>query len=233
MKLSEHLISLSSSIHTNRFLVDAGTGELPDARLALWLAQDRLYASHAYPRFIGRLIAAIPFSSTDRTTSREDRFNTQILKTLVFSLDNIVREVGFFDELGSNCSMNVNEWKERKATRDYAAEMTRVSTDDGLFEGLVFLYAMELIYLISWRKVKRSLEERRAGAQSGAVATLVENWTNKEFERFVEDLASLVDGFEVQPNSARWARAERVWYRTVELEEDFWPNVGEEKTMQL
>jgi hypothetical protein len=36
-------------------------------------------------------------------------------------------------------------WIERKGTRDYTAEMFRVASS-GLFEGLVFLWAMERVW---------------------------------------------------------------------------------------
>ena len=70
LTLSAHLLSVSApeqyaAATRHTFLTQAGTGTLPLARLALWLAQDRIYAAHAYPRFIGALIASIPFSAAD------------------------------------------------------------------------------------------------------------------------------------------------------------------------
>ena len=111
----------------------------------MWLAQDRLYAAHGYPRFIGRLIAAIHYSSKHATISREEKENSRTLEVLVYCLQNVVREVGFFDDLGAAHGFDVNGWKERKGTRDYLAEMTRVSSEGDLFEGLVFLWAMEKV----------------------------------------------------------------------------------------
>jgi thiaminase len=147
MNLTQHLLGLpqKKAAAEHRFLIDAGNGVLPDARLALWLAQDRIYAAHAYPRFVGRLLAAIPYSSAHRTTSPEEIRHARILKTLVYSLNNVVREIGFFDELAARWRIDVNEWEERKATRDYTAEMARISIEGNLFEGLVFLWAMEMV----------------------------------------------------------------------------------------
>ena len=148
--LTTHLTEITTacpyeSATKHPFLTAAGEGILPLPRLALWLAQDRLYAAHGYPRFIGRLIAAIPYSSEHATTSKEEKQNARTLEVLVFCLQNVVREVGFFDDLGKAHGFNVNGWKERKGTRDYLAEMARVSVEGEFFEGLVFLWAMEKV----------------------------------------------------------------------------------------
>ena len=57
----------------------------------------------------------------------------------------MIREVGFFDDLGAAHGFDVNGWKERKGTRDSLAEMTRVSSEEVLFDGLVLLWAMEKV----------------------------------------------------------------------------------------
>jgi formylaminopyrimidine deformylase / aminopyrimidine aminohydrolase len=150
-KVAEHVLSYSipsySSATQHPFLVAAGDGHLSPELLSLWLSQDRIYAAHAYPRFIGRLIAAIPFGiqSTDGSAAA---LNDRILKILVSALNNIVREVGFFDTIAGEQGWNLDRWKERKGTRDYTAEMSRVSSGGGeasLVEGLVFLWAMERV----------------------------------------------------------------------------------------
>lgn len=61
-----------------------------------------------------------------------------------------------------------------------------------------------------------------------AVASFVSNWTSPEFEKFVDDLAELVDELCIQPGSDGWTRGEYIWERIIELEEAFWPNEGEE-----
>lgn len=158
--LTEHLSSLTSTEeYTNHeFLTCAGNGTLQQDRLALWLAQDRIYAAHAYPKFIGSLIAKIPFSSRDAADSDGDRRNRGALKTLVSCLENILREVEFFDETARKWDLDVAAWKERKGTRDYTAEMARVSASGSFEEGFVFLWAME----------KVSYNEHEGGRQTDA-----------------------------------------------------------------
>ena len=147
--VTSHLTSLHprsySAATQHPFLTAAGSGTLPDSRLALWLSQDRIYAAHAYPRFIGLLISKIPFSSYDALDSPQEKHNQKVLKILAFSLENVVREAAFFRETSEKWGLDMECWKERKATRDYTAEMGRVSSYGCLDDGLIFLWAMERV----------------------------------------------------------------------------------------
>lgn len=158
-RLSSRLLSLetvppyaSATRHT--FLTQAGTGTLPLSRLAFWLAQDRIYAAHAYPRFIGSLIASIPFSTSDDITSVREHRNAEILRVLVGCLDNIVREIGFFEEAAKKWGLDIDAWHQRKATRDYTAEMARISGQGSLDDGLIFLWAMEKVCVCTTKACK-------------------------------------------------------------------------------
>ena len=148
--LSEHLLSLSTAEEYaaathHLFLEQAASGTLSSARLALWLAQVRIYATHAYPRFIGALIASIPFSVHDIVSSPRERRNAEILRVLVNGLDITMREIGFFGNVKDEWEMNIDAWNQRKATRDYTAEMSRIAAQGSLEEGIVFLWAMEKV----------------------------------------------------------------------------------------
>ncbi|THH18394.1 hypothetical protein EW146_g2592 [Bondarzewia mesenterica] len=214
--LTKHLCSLSStrpyaSATQHPFLTSVGNGTLPAPRLALWLSQDRIYASQAYPRFIGRLISSIPSALTG--VAEKEEHNQRVLGLLVYAFQK-------------------RWWKTRKATRDYVAEMARVAVEGTLFDGMVFLWAMEQVYLDAWRYVSSVLVST-APKINVAVPSLVANWTNIEFVKFVENLASAVDAFDIRPGSDEWVRAEEIWARVVELEEAFWPEEGEESTMKM
>ncbi|KZP33725.1 heme oxygenase-like protein, partial [Athelia psychrophila] len=228
--LTNHLATLATTpisyaaATQHPFLTSAGNGSLPGSRLALWLSQDRIYAAHAYPRFIGLLIAQIPFSSSDALDSVREKQNQKILKVLVFALDNIVQEAAFFKETSQKWDLDIERWPERKATRDYTAEMARVSGSRSLADGLIFLWAMERVYLDAWKYVKSLMSQN----DTCAVSSFVTNWTSPEFEKFVDELAELVDELGIQPGSDGWKRGEDIWTRIIELEEAFWPNEGEE-----
>ncbi|KAG7448755.1 heme oxygenase-like protein [Guyanagaster necrorhizus] len=215
------------------FLTSAASGSLQHERLGFWLSQDRLYAAHAYPRFIGSLISAIPYDASHKIGSIEERLNQRILDILVFSLTNVVREVTFFEETAKEWGLRIEGWKERKGTRDYTAEMARVSSS--LEEGLVFLWAMEKVYLDSWVAVHTqlvsSLDATRTTPTLSALLSLSANWSSTEFSSFVDTLAGIVNDLGITPGSASWKRAEGVWDRVVELEAAFWPEEGEESSM--
>ncbi|KAI0090311.1 heme oxygenase-like protein [Irpex rosettiformis] len=229
--LTSHLLSLSTPIPytaatKHEFLATAAKGLLSSDRLSLYLFQDRLYAAHGYPRFIGHILSAIPFSSLHGLRSPQEGFNRRILEVLTYSLQNVVRETGFFVETAEKYGLKLDGWRERKATRDYTAETIRVAASGGLEGGLVFLWAMERVYLDAWKYVKSQLSNA-AKPPSEALAGLVDNWTNTEFEKFVKDLEDIVNGLGIQPGTEAGNRAEEIWARVIELEAAFWPPEGD------
>ncbi|KZT03748.1 heme oxygenase-like protein [Laetiporus sulphureus 93-53] len=232
--LTTHLLSLRtprpySAATEHYFLTAAGDGSLPDELLSLYLSQDRLYAAHAYPAFIGRLLAAVPFSSLDAVDSPAEQSNQRIVRVLSDALQNVVREVGFFDETVKAFGLQSDSWRELKATRDYTAEMARIGVHGRIEDGLVFLWAMERVYLDAWKYVGSLQSIRLQGPGTApAVAALVSNWTNPDFVKFVDDLADLVNSLDISPDSTVWRRAESIWARVIEIEEAFWP-VGTEE----
>jgi len=241
--LTAHLISLPtnppySSATRHSFLESAGNGTLPPDRLVLWLHQDWIYAAHAYPKFIGALIANIPFSQTHEVNSYEEARNQRILGILVYSLNNVIREAQFFKNTATELGFDLDNWRERKATRDYTGEMARVVAEGRLEDGLVFLWAMEKVYLDAWSYVHRQLQTTtshsvEASASIRCVRPFAANWSSEEFSKFVDDLGSLVDDLDMKPGSEEWKRAEELWERVVELESEFWPKEGEEGIYKL
>ena len=151
--LTTHLASLSTprpyaAATEHAFLTAAGTGILPAPLLSLYLSQDRIYAAHAYPRFLGHLLARVPFSSLHAHDSREERFHTEVVGILADALQNVRREVALFAEIeAKHALLRFAGWRERKATRDYTAAMARIVSgpDAKLSDGLVFLYGMEKV----------------------------------------------------------------------------------------
>jgi hypothetical protein len=150
--LTAHLLSLKttppySAATRHDFVILAGRGKLPLPRLTLWLAQCRIFAAHAYPRFIGALISRIPFHESDSINSVEEQLKQDILHALVKLLDRIVLDVKFFKKTAAEFEMDVHGCMVRKETREYSAELARVSQNSSLEEGIVFLWAMEQVSL--------------------------------------------------------------------------------------
>ncbi|KAG1816924.1 heme oxygenase-like protein [Suillus variegatus] len=214
----------------HEFLTAAGTLTLSPARLAFWLCQDRIYAAHAYPRFIGLLITKIPFDGP----AVEEELNRETLALLTICLEGVIREVAFFEGVAKECKLDIDGWKERKATRDYTAEMARVASVGSLEEGLVFLWAMEQVYLDAWKYVKSLFPPQSDSEDCAANATrqLTNNWTRPEFEEFVQNVEALANRHFARRHHGHSHSAvramESIWERVVELEEMFWPEEGED-----
>ena len=148
--LTIHLVSLAtprpySAATQHEFLAAAGTGTLSPDLLSLYLSQDRIYAAQGYPRLLGLLLARVPLSSTDPTRAAHGE---QIVRVLADALQNVLREASMFDEIVQAHGLPLlATWRERKATRDYTAEMVRVGASGTFEDGLVFLWAMERVCL--------------------------------------------------------------------------------------
>jgi hypothetical protein len=135
------------------FLRSAGDGTIDKSLFCLWLAQDRIYAAYAYPKFIGGLVVRIPFSrsvppesgSESGLSTRSESANRRILGTLAGCLGNIVKEVEFFMTTARTHGLDLGVWEEREGTREYVAEMARMADGENFGEGLVFLWAMEKV----------------------------------------------------------------------------------------
>lgn len=132
----------------HEFLKAAGRKTLSAEQLSLWLSQDHEYAAHAYPRFIGALIAKIPLSSHYEPDSLQEARHQRVLALLTYALQNIVREANFFRDCHTKHGLDIFNWKERQETRNYTAEMARVASQYTLEEGIVFLWAMEKVILL-------------------------------------------------------------------------------------
>lgn len=148
--LTSHLYSLStvrpySAATEHAFLTAAGNGTLSHAELSLYLSQDRLYAAHAYPRFIGLLLAAIPFSSLHALDSPQELLHRRVVRLADYALANVLRETQFFVDTAKKHRLDLDAWKERKQTRDYTAEMIRVGAAGRMEDAIVFLWAMERV----------------------------------------------------------------------------------------
>ncbi|KAF8137289.1 hypothetical protein EV363DRAFT_1317381 [Boletus edulis] len=124
--------------------------------------------------------------------------------------------------------------------------MARIGALASLEDGLVFLWAMEKIYLDAWSIVYAALPEASSSqtVTAKAITDLSYNWSssNPDFAQFVKELGDLVDdyftpvmaGHSLAGRSAReaLAYAEAIWTRVIELEAGFWPDEGEEDTLR-
>ncbi|KAL0959700.1 hypothetical protein HGRIS_011395 [Hohenbuehelia grisea] len=244
--LTSHLTSLPRlrSLHeratsTHPFLSAAQNGSLSSELLGYYLGQDRIYASYAYPKYIAGLIRKIDACPEVPPGSVAQE---SILPLLSSSLSGVVHEVQFFDETAkkyglvsyppsARAGISRPPYTMRPGTRNYLSEMARVAEwNDTWQEGVVFLWAMEKVYLDAWSLVNDKLSEadsaQAASPVQQALQVLSAHWSSPSFIRFVNDLGSLVDSLYHDDKELKHS-AEYIFSRVLELEAGFWPTEEE------
>ena len=169
-----HLFSLAT---THPFLRLSGLGLVPASTLSRWLSQDRLYAQ-SYVSFIGGLIARVhlPYAFVN---DKDNSLRWKIVKVLNASLQNIFRELEFFESVAKRYGLELEKAWEAKddksgrgfeasgGTRQYESLFRAFGTDPTmtLLEGMVVLWATEQCYLSAWRYAANQ-ERKQSGSQS-------------------------------------------------------------------
>ncbi|KAL4762764.1 putative transcription regulator PAB1642 [Aspergillus foveolatus] len=257
MKLTAHLSSTTpaalQSATTHPFLRHAGSGTLPKTTLAAWLSQDRLYAQ-TYVRFIGLLLSKVHLPNTP-SKQNNPSITEKILEILIDALNNIHRELQFFEDVARGYGLDLNtntpqEESDPEVQRKFAPApitqgyidmfLSAASPGNSLLEGLVVLWATEVCYLKAWRYAADFLQKsagagNRSEEDGGALREkFIPNWASDEFEEFVNKIGDVVDEFarqelgeELREGAEGLDRCERWWRQVVWLEERFWPHVQE------
>jgi thiaminase len=142
--LTAHLLSTNSTIFgaatQQAFLSHAGCGTLSASALAQWMVQDGHY-TRGYIQFIGALIAKIRLPSVPNS-----QFNPMFrtLDLLISALNNIRREMSFFDITATKYAIQLNSDPPNFVTRAYLDLFVAVSSPGAsLLEGMVVLWATE------------------------------------------------------------------------------------------
>ena len=217
------------------FLVAAGTGKLSKALLSKWLSQDRLYAQ-SYIGFIGSLIARVdlPYAHISEKASS---LRWRIVKMLSSSLENIHRELKFFEDVAKRYDLNLEfpspphvSFTADTATKQYIDLFRAFWTDPTmtLLDGLVILWATEYCYLTAWRYAATHLNPGRRGDLDGGALRneFIPNWTSQGFENFVDeikDCTNLLSQREEAGNRIEVFKA--VWAHVLGIERRFWPEM--------
>ncbi len=82
-------------------------------------------------------------------------------------------------------------------------------------------------YLEAWTKAQRYVRCHNVTSHALHEA-FIPNWTSKEFESFVEQLASVTDRWAEKVDKETRNRAEELWFKVLNLESLFWPDVKED-----
>lgn len=142
--LTAHLLQTMSSIFNaatqQPFLSHSGCGTLSLQSLAMWMVQDGHY-TRAYIQFIGALIAKIRLPA-GVNSQFHPMYRTMDL--LISALNNIRREMSFFEITASKYNIGLVEVAPNNITRAYLDLFASVSSpSSSLLEGMVVLWATE------------------------------------------------------------------------------------------
>jgi thiaminase len=142
--LTAHLLNANQLVFNaatqQPFLSHAGCGTLAAAPLAQWMVQDGHY-TRGYIQFIGALIAKIRLPSA---TNSQFHPMYRTLDLLISALNNIRREMSFFEITATKYGIHMNDDPPSYITRAYTDLFISVSSPSAsLLEGMVVLWATE------------------------------------------------------------------------------------------
>ncbi|CZR61055.1 related to transcription regulator PAB1642 [Phialocephala subalpina] len=245
--LTTHLLSLDKEglkkATQAPFLVQAGKGTLPKEVLEKWLGQDRLYAQ-AYINFGSRLLAGLAAKLPPKVNP--DHLNERLTDLVLDALNNVRRELKFFEEVASKYSLDINAADDVKMASEGVKAYRRLFDSIGsqaqngersyVLEGLMLLWGTEICYLEAWRYAKGfpNKEEDQKDKDGGALRNeFIPNWTSDEFANFVGKMGRFVDEAWGQlesselGNCAMLEKMEGIWKGVLDVEQVFWPKVEE------
>ncbi len=142
--LTAHLLKTSQVLFTaatqQPFLSHAGCGTLSAAPLTQWLVQDG-HCARGYVRFIGQLLAKVRLPSL-QNSQFHPLYRT--IDLLISALNNIRREMQFFEITATKYGLHLGEEDPTHITRAYLDLFVSASSPGtSLLEGMVLLWATE------------------------------------------------------------------------------------------
>ncbi|KAK5096595.1 hypothetical protein LTS08_007468 [Lithohypha guttulata] len=220
------------------FLRTAGEGKVTKHDLSHWLSQDRLYAE-TYISFVTSLIARVSLPHA-HIEDKAASLRWRIVNLLTACLNNIQRELTFFTETARRYDLRLDEpWGESGSfgpspiTEQYINLFTSFHFDpqQTLLEGLVVLWATEKCYLDAWTYASIYLAQDvspETDLDGGALRNaFIPNWSNKDFEQFVQDIADITDELAQREGALRKVEVfKALWLHVLNIEKGFWPELG-------
>ena len=142
--LTNHLVAQSqqafSAATQQPFLSHAGCGTLSVGPLAQWMVQDGHY-TRGYIQFLGAMISKIRLPDV-ANSQFHPMYRT--LDLLISALNNIRREMSFFEITATKYGIQLNSDPPSHVTRAYIDMFNSVSSaSSSLLEGMVVLWATE------------------------------------------------------------------------------------------
>ena len=140
--LTQHLLITNQqafqSATQQAFLSHAGCGTLSASALSQWMVQDGHY-SRGYIQFVGALIAKLRLPNVPNS-----QFHPiyRTLDLLISAMNNIRREMGFFENTAIKYGVSLTEEQPNSITRAYLDLFHGISSPSAsLLEGMILLWA--------------------------------------------------------------------------------------------
>ncbi|KAF2454729.1 hypothetical protein BDY21DRAFT_101877 [Lineolata rhizophorae] len=238
--LTAHLLNVAqqpfNSATQQPFLSHAGCGTLSAGALSQWMVQDAHYA-RGYIIFLGQLLAKLRLPVVPNSQFHP-MYRTMDL--LIAALNNIRREMNFFDITAAKYGLQLTDEAPNHITRSYLDLFANASSASAsLLEGMVVLWATEHCYRTAWMYAANFSHSLSTPSQESHIVALhqalIPNWTSPNFHKFVDACKALVDELAnttSTPNGKEeMQRCEQIFRHVCWLEERFWPDVdgmGEE-----
>ncbi|KAI1621606.1 hypothetical protein EDD37DRAFT_124930 [Exophiala viscosa] len=198
---------------------------------------------------IGALIARVDLPY-QKVPHKSNSLQWRIVNLLSSSLENIHRELAFFDDTAERYGLQLDTpsrhdtaFTPELATQQYIEIFRSFGKDPSksLLEGMVVLWATEACYLSAWTyassftpcpqstEIKKEDEVSPTSDLDGGALreAFIPNWTSSEFQSFVKQIAELTDVLaEQEAVAGRDLKPfEWVWLHVLDIERRFWPEV--------
>lgn len=196
------------AILNHRFLKMTADGSIPDQTFKNWIQQDYLFVQEAIP-FIAVLLSKAPLN---------------LRPAFIEILSALDRELEMFRKNAASHKVELENVTPSPTCYGYNQFLLSTAHNNSFAEGFTVLYAAEKVYLDSWMEVKNNLK-----IQSPWQA-FIDNWTNAEFQQFVDWLASTLDELAAGKPEHELRKMEELFLTTARYEYLFWEMAASEET---
>ncbi len=196
-----------SAILNHHFLKMTAEGSIPDKTFKTWIQQDYVFVQEAIP-FVAVLLAKAPI---------------HLRPTFIQILSGLDRELELFRRNAAAHGVNLENVTPSPTCYSYSQFLMTTAYNSSFAESFTVLYAAEKAYLDSWMEVKNNLKIQSPWQE------FIDNWTNEEFQQFVNWLASTVNELATGKPENELRRMEELFLITARYEYLFWEMAATEE----
>ncbi len=197
-----------NAILNHRFLKMTAEGSISDKAFRTWIQQDYVFVQEAIP-FVAVLLAKAP---------------SHLRPIFIKILSGLDRELELFRKNASARGVNLEDVMPSPTCYSYNQFLMSTAYNSSFAEGFTVLYAAEKAYLDSWIEVRNNLKIQSPWQD------FIDNWTNEEFQQFVNWLSSTINELATGKPERELRRMEELFLITARYEYLFWEMATTEET---